>query len=337
MITISLCMIVKNEEMNLSRCLDSIVHLVDEVIIVDTGSTDRTKEIAARYTNQIFDYPWKDNFADARNYCISHATKEYIYMADADEVIDQANQERFLQLKQLLLPEIDIVQMKYCNQLEFGSVYNYDEEYRPKLFKRVREFQYIDPIHETLQVEPVIYDSEIEIEHKPHESHSDRDFAYFQKAISRGERLSKRILNMYAKELFISGRDSDFIIGKPYFESVLHDAKRSMDEVHDAMLVLLHVARVESSQKDMMRYSLKLMSSMPCSELCYELGEYYFNQQEYEEATIWFYNAVYETECQLSLKYAGKESLQRLAECYKELGDEQQYKEYLRITKEHLR
>ena len=57
MATISLCMIVKNEEAVLARCLDSVRDLVDEIIIVDTGSTDRTKEIAARYTGQIYDFP----------------------------------------------------------------------------------------------------------------------------------------------------------------------------------------------------------------------------------------------------------------------------------------
>ena len=56
MITISLCMIVKNEEAVLKRCLDSIADLMDEIIIVDTGSTDKTKEIAAQYTDKIYDF-----------------------------------------------------------------------------------------------------------------------------------------------------------------------------------------------------------------------------------------------------------------------------------------
>ena len=63
MATISLCMIVKNEEAVLARCLDSVRDLVDEIIIVDTGSTDRTKEIAARYTGQIYDFPWESDSA----------------------------------------------------------------------------------------------------------------------------------------------------------------------------------------------------------------------------------------------------------------------------------
>lgn len=59
--TISLCMIVKNEEANLARCLDSVAGLVDEMIIVDTGSTDRTVEIASGYTKNVYSYPWKND------------------------------------------------------------------------------------------------------------------------------------------------------------------------------------------------------------------------------------------------------------------------------------
>ena len=68
MITISLCMIVKNEEKILARCLDSVADLMDEIIIVDTGSADRTKDIAARYTKHIYDFQWVDDFSAARNY-----------------------------------------------------------------------------------------------------------------------------------------------------------------------------------------------------------------------------------------------------------------------------
>ena len=106
MITISLCMIVKNEERILARCLDSLKGIAEEIIIVDTGSTDRTKEIAARYTDHIYDFTWVDDFSAARNFAFSKATKEYIYSADADEVLDEENRQRFLQLNELLLPEI---------------------------------------------------------------------------------------------------------------------------------------------------------------------------------------------------------------------------------------
>ena len=88
MATISLCMIVKNEERVLERCLECLKDIVDEMIIVDTGSTDSTKEIAKKYTDKIYDFEWIKDFSAARNYSLSFATKDYIYCADADEVIE---------------------------------------------------------------------------------------------------------------------------------------------------------------------------------------------------------------------------------------------------------
>ena len=94
MTTFSLCMIVKDEEEVLSRCLNSLCDIMDEIIIVDTGSTDRTKEIAKKYTDKVFDYKWCNDFADARNFAASKAVGDYIYTADADEYLDNENKEK---------------------------------------------------------------------------------------------------------------------------------------------------------------------------------------------------------------------------------------------------
>ncbi|MBZ4687659.1 MAG: hypothetical protein JG764_1292 [Clostridiales bacterium] len=83
--TITLAMIVKNEEENLQACLDSVSHQVDEIVIVDTGSTDSTLEIARKFTNKIYRYPWDDDFSAARNFAIEKASSEWILSLDADE------------------------------------------------------------------------------------------------------------------------------------------------------------------------------------------------------------------------------------------------------------
>jgi glycosyltransferase involved in cell wall biosynthesis len=82
---VSLCMIVKNEEANLADCLRSVAGLVDEIVIVDTGSMDRTKEIAHEFGARVFDFQWVDSFAAARNESIRHATGDWIFWMDADD------------------------------------------------------------------------------------------------------------------------------------------------------------------------------------------------------------------------------------------------------------
>jgi peptidoglycan/xylan/chitin deacetylase (PgdA/CDA1 family)/Flp pilus assembly protein TadD len=90
--TLAVCMIVKNEEKNLQTCLSSIKDCADEIVIVDTGSTDKTKEIASQFTKKIVDYRWDDNFAAARNESLKHATTDWILILDADEAIEKEAQ-----------------------------------------------------------------------------------------------------------------------------------------------------------------------------------------------------------------------------------------------------
>lgn len=86
--TIALVMIVRNEEENLPDCLESTLDAVDEMVIVDTGSCDRTVEIARRYTNKVYQYPWHNDFSAARNYALGQATSQWILCLDADERLD---------------------------------------------------------------------------------------------------------------------------------------------------------------------------------------------------------------------------------------------------------
>ena len=85
--TISLCMIVKNEEKLLPQCLDSVRDYVDEMVVVDTGSTDKTVEIARSYGAKIFFHPWEGDFSKHRNQSISYATRDWIFILDADEFL----------------------------------------------------------------------------------------------------------------------------------------------------------------------------------------------------------------------------------------------------------
>lgn len=317
MISISLCMIVKNEEQVLARCLDSVAPLMDELIIVDTGSTDRTREIAAQYTDRIYDFDWCDDFAAARNYAFSLASMDYIYAPDADECLDPVNQERFLMLKEALLPAIEIVQMRYVTPTDYNTVQNCKHELRPKLFKRLRTFTWVDPVHETIRTEPVIYDSDIEIMHLPHSLHCKRDFTLFEKAFHRDGSLSEKVASMYAKELFKCGEYPDFLASEDFF---LQNYEQTASP--EAASVLAHIARLKNDTDSFFSICLKDMAGDSCSEICYELGYYYMSRRNYREASLWFYNAVYETEAVLDIEIPGQKALLALADCYQNMAEQ---------------
>ena len=317
MATISLCMIVKNEEQVLARCLDSVADLMDEIIIVDTGSTDRTKEVAARYTDQIYDFTWIGDFSAARNFSFSKATMEYIYAPDADEVLDAENRARFLDLKNCLLSEIEIVQMWYVTEA-FNTVMNVKRELRPKLFKRLRTFTWIDPVHETVRLDPVVFDSDIEIQHKPLAVHGGRDFEICERFYARDGKLSPKLRKMYAKELLKCGELTDFERAYGFFTGEWE--KDPMAEAgREAACVLAHLARLQGNGAELMKYALRDMLDTPCAEICYELGCYYKDSMDYDEAIVWYQNAVSETECILDVEAGGRKSLQGIVDCYEAL------------------
>lgn len=149
---ISICMIVKNEEKNLERCLESIIELVKlrfaEIIIVDTGSTDNTIDIAKKYTDKVYLHKWKNDFSEARNYSISMAKGEYIFILDADEelesdglrkIIDFFNKEDYESYCALYFKE--------KNFMDF-SLKEYGVFTRAFIFKNTKDFCYFGAIHE---------------------------------------------------------------------------------------------------------------------------------------------------------------------------------------------
>ena len=103
-VRVSLTMIVRDEEANLPRCLDSVAGLFDEIVVVDTGSGDRTKELALERGARVFDFPWIDDFAAARNEALARATGDYAFWLDADDVLDPAERAKLERLLATLQP-----------------------------------------------------------------------------------------------------------------------------------------------------------------------------------------------------------------------------------------
>ena len=113
MISLSVCMIVKNEQEVIARCLECIKDIADEIIIVDTGSYDKTKQIANNYTNKIYDFKWCNDFSKARNFSFAKATKDYIMWLDADDIIKEKDRLKLKNLKKTIDNNVDFLMLKY--------------------------------------------------------------------------------------------------------------------------------------------------------------------------------------------------------------------------------
>lgn len=147
---ISLCMIVKNEEEYLENCLNSIKDVVDEIIVVDTGSTDKTVEIAKSFGAKVYYFQWNNNFSEARNESLKYATKDWILIMDADDELCQEDKGNF----KVLLNQLDENSVYFFQTLSYygNSVDNNNItiNLNPRLFKNNRGIYYAGEIHNQL-------------------------------------------------------------------------------------------------------------------------------------------------------------------------------------------
>ena len=187
---LSVCMIVKNEEPVLRRCLDCVAQFADELIVVDTGSTDRSVEIAREYTPHVYLHPWQNSFAEARNYSYSNATGDYIMWLDADEVVSDENIKKINAFKQETT-DADAIYMitKFYSESGITSYF-----LRDRIIHRTAFRVWCGDVHEAIPIEPwrkKIYRSDIEILHKKEVvNEPERNMNIFNRMIYEGKPLS---------------------------------------------------------------------------------------------------------------------------------------------------
>ena len=284
MASISLCMIVKNEEKNLKTCLDSIHSLVDEIIIVDTGSTDKTKEIANEYTNLIYDFRWVDDFSKARNFAFSKGSCEYQMWLDADEILSPKSIKDFFALSRLDA-NIDVVTMKQVNFFHGEPSIFYA---RGRLFKRNKNYRWQDPVHEYITMTGKVFNSDIEIHHRGDESKdkSNRNLIIYENLLKNHVKFSPRQLYYYAREL----KDHlQYEKAAKYFTLFL-DTKKGWSEDNIATCYSLAIIFRELKQEEKILPILlsSFIYDTPRAEICSEIGYFYKRRKDKEKSLRWF-------------------------------------------------
>lgn len=202
-------MIVRNEAENLPVCLQSVREAVDEIVIVDTGSTDDTKDIARVYTDRIFDFSWQDDFALARNEAFSYASKPFMMWLDADDVIAPEAVKRLIAFKDTLTEEVDAVMLPYhCGIRDDGMPALVFE--RERIIRRDSGMRFSGFVHEAIVLRGNVVHADIPVIHRGNGKKRDtrRNLMIYEKHMAKGEKMSPRDWYYYARELMDCGETS---------------------------------------------------------------------------------------------------------------------------------
>lgn len=337
MITISLCMIVKNEEAVLGRVLEQMRGIADEIIVVDTGSADRTREIAAQFTDHVFDYKWHQDFAAARNFACSKASMDYWMWLDADDVIRPDQQKLLLRLKESLNPATDIVMMKYLTGFDQNGHVTFSY-YRERLIKNRQGFLWEGRVHEAVTPRGNILYSPVEIEHrKLAAGDSDRNLRIYETMIGEGETLCPRHQFYYGRELYYHQRYEEAV---KVFEHFLEEPDGWVENRIDACLQLSR-CREQLGQKREAFLALtgSFLYDEPRAEILCEIGRLLMGEHAYKTAAYWYQRALELTPRDTSGAFVlqdcyGYIPYMQLCVCFDHLGDHKKALEYHLLAKE---
>lgn len=206
---ISVCMIVKNAESTLVRCLDQLKPYEVELVIVDTGSTDETRKIASKYTSMLFDYVWDNNFSAARNFAIQKASNDLILVIDSDEYITSFDLPSVMKMAEKHQGQIGRL-LRRNEYIRNDQSYCYTERVN-RLFSR-KFYQYQGRIHEQLVRHDgsvgETYPIDLVIDHSGYEGD-----------VSLRKKKTERNIKLLEQELLENPEDPYYIyqLGKSYY------------------------------------------------------------------------------------------------------------------------
>lgn len=278
-------MIVKNEEETLERCLSSFNGLFDEIIIVDTGSQDKTKDIAKKFTNKIYDFKWCDDFSKARNFGISKSTCDYFMWLDADDIITKENLEKMIELKKNISNE-DVFMLKYDIAFDENNnpTFSY---YRERICKNNGLFLFKDPVHEAIIPSGNIKYIDISIEHRKIKSNSkSRNLKIYEKLKKNKIKFTERQQFYYSRELFYNNKIHKAIINFKKFLKIPNGYIENKIEACRNLSRCYQINGETQKAKNVLFSSFNF--DTPRAETLCELGYLYKDEKDYINAIYYF-------------------------------------------------
>ncbi|MCR8645622.1 glycosyltransferase family 2 protein [Paenibacillus sp. N1-5-1-14] len=288
-ITISVCMIVKNEEKTIGRCLKCVTSWADQIIVVDTGSTDRTVEVAKRYTDEVHHFQWIQNFAVARNYAFSLAQMDYIVHLDGDDVISRDDIRKMEILKETLDPTIDVLTMPYI--LARDGTGNITSSVRHnRMVKRSRDFRWHGAVHEYLAVYGNIVESDISIIHKSIEHDADRNIQIYEKMRAENTPFTPRDTLYYANELCDHQR---FVEATAQYEHFLTlEYTWVEDQIHACGKIADCYYALGRFDDSLVAAARSFVYDLPRPTMCCKIAFVHLHLQKYALAAFWYELAI---------------------------------------------
>ncbi len=284
MFTLSVCLIVKDEEEVLERCLNCVSQFADEIVVIDTGSKDKTVEIAKRFTNCVHSFQWENDFSKARNFSFSKATKDYVMWLDADDIITHDNIEKIKKLKQTSEPK-DVYMLKY--EIAFDEANNPTFTYfRERILRRSMNFKWEGFVHEVITPRGKIDHVDIAIQHrKIKSSNPKRNLKIYNQKIKEGHKLNPREQFYYARELFYNNYNRKCIKTlKRYLKNKEAFIVNKIDAHKIIAQCFMRLGDNENAKKHLIE-SFKL--APPSAEFCCMLGNLEI-EKNLKGAMFWF-------------------------------------------------
>lgn len=318
--SLSVCLIVRNEEEVIARVLDCAKKIADEIVIVDTGSTDKTVEIAEQYTQKIYFCEWNNNFSDVRNFAFNKAECDYLMWLDADDVITDDNCKK---IKELVgNGGFDTAYLKYVAAFDGDNpTFIY---YRERIFSRSTNPRFTGAVHETCSVKGKVVYSDAEIHHRKLKSGDPfRNLKIYQKLIASGEKLDERSQFYYARELFYCGMYRESAAVFEHYLTRNGWVENKIEACQNLYLVYSALGDTERAESSLLK---SLLYAPPKSYTCCMLGERFLQKNELNSAIYWYEHALATNDdvrsgAFVNLDYSGFIPCIQLCVIYDKLGD----------------
>lgn|SRR5574344_1146276 len=332
---ISVCMIVKNEEKVLVRCLDCVKKIADEIVIVDTGSTDKTTEIAKKYTQKVYYLKWQDDFSFARNFSIQMCTCDYIMWIDADDTISKKNIDKINKLKETM--QSDTYMMKYQVSFDEKNIPTF-EFYRERILKNCASCRFSGFIHEAIVPFGKIEYLDISIEHHKIEKERDkkRNLKIYNKHLKIGEKFNAREVFYYSRELFYNG----------YYKKTIQMLKRFLKfkdkflpNTIDAFVTISDCYLYQNNFFEAKKYLYESFNyAVPNAYILSKIGQIFIKQNELKNAIFWYKSALNSQKNENNGEFFQKDYYDfipylQLSFCYYYIGDYQNFQKYHNLAK----